>query len=221
MPANVHLRDIDGRYILVNRDYENFYGVTTDFVRGKTLDEVHLDRNFDIEPSEAGVHDRQVIENNTIVENNYTITRKGVSHTMADVKFPVRDQSGEIIAVGGIELDITELKRAEQAVREKTDFLQLTQVITRAANEAVSVKTVMQLALDQVCAHTGWPVGHLYILDESTGDLAPSGIWHIDDTNKFATFRRVTEATRSAKGAGLPGRVLASGSPAWIVYTAW
>jgi signal transduction histidine kinase len=74
----------------------------------------------------------------------------------------------------------------------------------------------MQIALDQVCAHTGWPVGHAYMFDESAGDLAPSGIWHLDDAEEFETFRRVTEATRFASGVGLPGRVLASGEPAWI-----
>jgi len=119
--------------------------------------------------------------------------------------------------------DITDLKQmsidlqeAKEAAEAANDFLQLTEVITRAANEAVSVGTVMQMALDQVCAHTGWPVGHLYTFDELTGDLVPGGIWHIDDTDKFATFRRVTEATRFAKGVGLPGRVLASGKAAWI-----
>jgi len=101
-------------------------------------------------------------------------------------------------------------------VREKTEFLQLTQEITRAANEAESVKAVMQFALDQVCAHTGWSVGHFYTLDTSTGDLTPGGIWHIDDVDKFSTFRRVTEAIRTEMGASLPGRVLTSGNPTWI-----
>ncbi len=74
----------------------------------------------------------------------------------------------------------------------------------------------MQIALDRVCTHTGWPVGHAYMLDETAGDLAPSRIWHLDDPQKFETFRSVTEATRFASGVGLPGRVLASGEPAWI-----
>ncbi len=123
---------------------------------------------------------------------------------------------GERHYFSGIIRNITDRKQAEKAVREKTEFLQLTQVITRAANEAVSVKTVMQLALDQVCAHTGWSVGHLYTLDESTGELVSGGIWHIDDADKFSTFRRVTETAGTAKGASLPGRVLTSGNPAWI-----
>ena len=112
--------------------------------------------------------------------------------------------------------DITERKRNEQALREKSDFLRLNQVITRAANEATSVEAAMQIALDQVCAHTGWPVGHAYLFDEAAGDLAPSGIWHLDDAKAFETFRGVTETTRFATGVGLPGRVLASGEPAWV-----
>ena len=96
--------------------------------------------------------------------------------------------------------------------------MRLTQVITRAANEAESVNQTLQIALDQVCAHTGWPVGHAYLpADDGTGELEPTKIWHLDDAEQFETFRRVTEATRFAPGVGLPGRVLASGQPAWIM----
>jgi len=129
----------------------------------------------------------------------------------------IRDRKTATGGTVSIQTDITELKRTEQALHEKTGFLQLTELITRAANQATSVEEAMRIALDQVCAHTGWPVGHVYMFDESAGDLAPSGIWHLDDAQKFETFRSVTEATRFASGVGLPGRVLASGEPAWIL----
>ena len=116
----------------------------------------------------------------------------------------------------GATMDVTEVRLAERALRETTAFVQLNQLITRAANEAATIEDAMQTALDEVCAHTGWPVGHAYLLDEAAGDLAPSGIWHLDDAETFATFRRVTEATRFAINIGLPGRVMASGAPAWI-----
>ncbi len=93
----------------------------------------------------------------------------------------------------------------------------MNQIITRAANEAASVKDAMQIAVDRVCTHAGWPVGHVYLLDEAAGDLASARIWHEDDPKQFETFRRVSEATRFASGVGFPGRVLASGEPAWIV----
>jgi PAS domain-containing protein len=106
---------------------------------------------------------------------------------------------------------------AEEALREKTQFLELNQIITAAADEATKVEDIMQTALDQVCAHTEWPVGHAYILaDDGTGELIPTRIWHLDDAQQFEVLRRVTEKTRFAPGVGLPGCVLASGKPEWM-----
>ena len=73
----------------------------------------------------------------------------------------------------GVFTDVTELKRAEEALREKTEFLAFNQVITAAANEAASVESAIQIALDQVCAQTGWPVGHAYML-AGDGELVTS-----------------------------------------------
>ncbi|MGH6918177.1 MAG: ATP-binding protein, partial [Geminicoccaceae bacterium] len=109
---------------------------------------------------------------------------------------------------------MTELKRAEEALREKTEFLALNQVITAAANEAASVESAIQIALDQVCAQTRWPVGHAYML--AGEELVTSKVWHLEDSGRFETFRRVSEATCFRSGAGLPGRVLSSGKPAWV-----
>jgi signal transduction histidine kinase/CheY-like chemotaxis protein len=125
-----------------------------------------------------------------------------------------RVTGGGLVAVYS---DLTELKRVEEALREKTEFLALNQVITAAANEATSVESAMQIALDQVCARTGWPVGHAYMrVDEEAGQLVTSRVWHLDDAERFAPFQRATEASSFAPGIGLPGRVLKSGKPAWI-----
>ena len=47
-------------------------------------------------------------------------------------------------------------------------------------------------------------------------ELVTSRVWHLEDSERFETFRRVSEATRFGPGDGLPGRVLSSGKPAWI-----
>jgi PAS domain S-box-containing protein len=112
----------------------------------------------------------------------------------------------------------TERMRAEEALHQKTAFVQLLQQVAVAANEAATMKEVLQYALDQVCAHTGWPVGDVYLLaDHGRDELVPTGIWHLKNPKQFETFRRVTDATSFARGVGLPGRVLASGKPAWII----
>jgi signal transduction histidine kinase/DNA-binding response OmpR family regulator len=113
--------------------------------------------------------------------------------------------------------DVTELKRVEESLREKTEFLALNQVITAAANEAVSVKGAMQIALDQVCAQSAWPLGHAYMLAEGRSEaLVSSRVWHLDDAERFEAFRRASEVSVFPSGIGLPGRVLQSGRPAWI-----
>src|SRR2546425_6683736 len=112
-------------------------------------------------------------------------------------------------------------KRAEEALRRQTAFVKLLQEVAVAANEAATIEKAMRFALDQVCAHTGWPVGHVYIwAADSTGELASTTLWHLENLQQFETFRKVTEATRLAPGVGLPGRVLVSKKPAWIIDVA-
>lgn len=109
---------------------------------------------------------------------------------------------------------------AEKATRdlyERQSELELLHAVAVAANEAATVEDALQEALDRVCEHTGWPVGHVYLLDNASGALKPSGIWHLGEPREcFEPFRHATESTILARGVGLPGRVLESGSPAWV-----
>jgi len=110
---------------------------------------------------------------------------------------------------------------AEAATRElyeKQQELLLLQAIAAAANEASTVEDALQAAVDGVCAFTSWPVGHAYIVaDDGSCELVPTGVWHLSEPTRFAAFKAITDATRFQPGVGLPGRVLASGIPAWIM----
>ena len=86
-----------------------------------------------------------------------------------------------------------------------------------AANEASNVEDALQFCVTKVCEITGWPVGHVYLpVQDGTGELASSTIWHLDDAAKFEAFQRVTIATRCPPGVGLPGKVLAEKRAIWI-----
>jgi PAS domain S-box-containing protein len=213
--AGLVLYDSENRLVLCNRGFKELWGYSdSDVPPGAAWDDlIRLDAERGTvidEESHKHAGERDLRE--------WRKRRRGT----IDVRFrdgrwvTIRDRKTATGGTVSIQTDITELKHTEEALRETSDYLQLTEVITRAANEAASVDEAMRIALDQICTHTGWPVGHAYMLDESAGDLAPSGIWHLDDAQKFETFRSVTEATRFASGVGLPGRVLASGEPAWI-----
>jgi PAS domain S-box-containing protein len=131
----------------------------------------------------------------------------------------IYDEAGVPLEVVGSWSDINERKDAEEALRGTAEVVQLLQVITSAANEAVTVEGALQIALDRVCAFTGWPVGHAYTVNEEAGGVAEStGLWHLDDAERFATFKKVTEdRSWGPSKAGLVRRVLSYGKPAWII----
>ena len=112
-----------------------------------------------------------------------------------------RDEAGEPLEVVGSWSDITERKRAEAALRERTASVALLQAVAVAANEATTVDEAVRLCLALVCAHTGWPVGHAFApAEDGTGELVPAGVWHLADP------RAVRAVPRRDRGVALrPG----------------
>jgi signal transduction histidine kinase len=111
---------------------------------------------------------------------------------------------------------------AERTLRdlyERQRDLELIEAVAAASNTAQVMEAAMQVAVDRICARTGWPVGHVYLpRRRGTGvDLVPTAIWHLDDPDGFHDFREVTQGTTLAPGEGLPGRVFEAGQPVWIV----
>jgi signal transduction histidine kinase len=106
----------------------------------------------------------------------------------------------------------------EERVREKTGLLELLQLITSAANEAMGIEDALRFTLERICVVTGCPVGHAFLLsDESSGDMVASGVWHLEDSERYAAFRRRTDGVRRSRSdTGLIGQVLASARPVWI-----
>jgi PAS domain S-box-containing protein len=79
-----------------------------------------------------------------------------------------------------------------------------------------SVEAGTRASLELVCVYLGWPLAHVYLLDGRTNDLVPTNVWHIDEPTRYEPFVAATSTVRLAPGVGLPGRVLATGSPAWV-----
>lgn len=123
----------------------------------------------------------------------------------------VRDaRTGRVETLVTVVRDVTDSVRAARTIR-------LLEQVAVAANEAVSVRAAMQSALRLVCDYLDWPAGHVYMPERTArGDMAPTDIWHLDQPDKLAEFRQLTEATRFRLGEGLPGRVLETGRPAWV-----
>ncbi|MBI5166082.1 MAG: GAF domain-containing protein [Magnetospirillum sp.] len=87
--------------------------------------------------------------------------------------------------------------------------------VAATANDAPDAEHAMRRCLEQVCAHGGWPIGHVYhVAEDAPRRLIPSGLWHTTEAS-LAPWDEATRTLALADGEGLPGLVLASGQPQW------
>ena len=105
----------------------------------------------------------------------------------------------------------------QQRMDRRMALTELLQDIAVAANHALSVNIALQFAVNRICRHTGWPVGHVYLANaEASGELAPTDIWYLASREPFEAFRQITATYRLVYGDDLPGKVLATREPVWI-----
>src|SRR5262249_40610095 len=72
--------------------------------------------------------------------------------------------------------------------------------------------------LTEVGTALGWELGAVWEVSAG-GQLRCVAVWQAPDAGADA-FRSLTEGTKFDRGEGLPGRVWASGEPAWIMDVA-
>ena len=120
-PAVAFMKDELGRFVYINQSLERVFDIKLSDIKGKT--------DFDWLPEETA---RQVRENDARVratgeptEVIETVpTADGNLHYWLVVKFPFQDSAGQI-CVGGIAVDITDRKRAENELQEREQQLRL------------------------------------------------------------------------------------------------
>ncbi len=110
VPAIVYMKDIEGRYLFVNRRFEEVSGLTREQVRGKTVFGISLK---ELAQAADELH-RKVLATQSPLEIEETVMYPDGPRTHLAVKFPIRDTAGKIYATGGISTDITESKRARE-----------------------------------------------------------------------------------------------------------
>jgi len=113
-------------------------------------------------------------------------------------------------------------ERGLRELYERKQQLELLEKVATAANQAATAESALRLAMTEVCGFTGWQVGHVYGVEFTTQEprLRSLGVWYGADAAVITPFRVATEAGEFPEGVGLPGRVLATGNPAWIIDVA-
>ena len=107
----ISLKDLEGRYVLTNRKYEELFHVMKSDVLGRT--------DYDLFPAEIAerfrANDREVLAAGRPLAMEETAPLDDGIHTYLSVKFPVEGPGGTVTGVCGIATDITERKQLELA----------------------------------------------------------------------------------------------------------
>ncbi len=145
-PAQVFLKDTDGRYLLVNREFVRHYGVTAEKAKGKTA--------YDLFPTDVAdnlsAHDREVVETRRAMEREQLVPYADGWHTLLAVKFPILDTAGAVTGIGGIATDITERKQTQAQLIQASKLATLGEMATGLAHELNQPLNVIRMAADNV-----------------------------------------------------------------------
>jgi PAS domain S-box-containing protein len=144
LPIGIFRKDREGRFILVNPEFCRFKGMKAEEFLGKTPREVAA-----VEAAKQGAmglatkyaangteHHEQIMQTGKPIDlvEEY-IHADGGKQFLHVIKLPVVDHDGKIMGTQGIQFDITELKLAEERIREQAALLD-------AANDAIYVRSL-------------------------------------------------------------------------------
>jgi PAS domain S-box-containing protein len=117
LPDNIFIKDAESRFVTTNP-------VHVRHLRAKTLEEIVGKTDFDLYPRELAASyyadEQAVIRSGQPLVNREerTIDPEGKTRWLLTTKVPLRDDQGKIIGIVGVNHDITERKRMEEALRE-------------------------------------------------------------------------------------------------------
>lgn len=130
-PSMIFLKDVEGRFITINRSLEELLGITRDELKGKT--------DYDLFPKEVAdryrEHDRRVVETGRAIQVEEVAILQGREYIFLANKFPLHDEQGNIYAVCAISHDITEHKRAAATVKEAERLAAMGKLVSDLAHE--------------------------------------------------------------------------------------
>ena len=169
-PSLICLTDGQGRYLVVNRQFEIWHGRSASEVLGKRPSDV-------FSPDVARLYRRRktnVPDDHKIVEEE-VLFKDGSLHTVLAAQFAIRDTSGRSIGTGTIATDVTDRRSAEERLRHSQQMEALGQLTGGMAHDFNNLLAVI--------------IGNLDLLREKFSDLhADEAIRSLIDNSLSSAF---------------------------------
>jgi PAS domain S-box-containing protein len=117
--ANIYIKDLDGRYQLVNDSFRELLGLEP----GEAVGRTDFDLQDDAHAEEVRANDRLAVERDEPIQIEERGEFEGEERTYYSVKVPLYGEDGEPVGVCGISSDITELKQRERELQRQKERL--------------------------------------------------------------------------------------------------
>jgi PAS domain S-box-containing protein len=166
-PLSIYVTSTDGRLRLVNRAWEEFQGLSREKAIGLQLEHIY--------PAAVA---RQYMEvNERVINKAAPIITEEIGdapdgrHYFHTVKFPLHNANGEIEAVGGVSVDITEHKQVEEALRKRNLDLEVFNRAARAFSSTLDLDQVLATTLEEIRNALNVAACSVWLIDRDRGDL--------------------------------------------------
>ncbi|PZO41173.1 MAG: hypothetical protein DCF19_10610 [Pseudanabaena frigida] len=139
-PAVIYIKDLEGKYISINREFERVLDITQEKILGKT--------DYDFLPFAVAenfrANDHRAISQKSTIHIEESLEFFDGIHTFFATKFPLSNLQGEIYAMAGISLDISDRIKTETDLREskaqlKDAYTELS-IMFRALTDVVLIR---------------------------------------------------------------------------------
>jgi PAS domain S-box-containing protein len=111
-PFSMLVKDLEGRYLMVSRGLEESWGKPAAEILGKRIGDISGSAGVAV----VAAMDREVVSTGRAMSREVEFDDLGEEWSY-EVKFPIRDADGRVVAIGGVAVDISDRKKAELALQ--------------------------------------------------------------------------------------------------------
>ncbi|HEX5889190.1 MAG TPA: PAS domain S-box protein [Pyrinomonadaceae bacterium] len=161
-PAVAFMKDHTGRYVYVNKPFERLFGQDLSFLKGRM--------SFDWLPpataAQTHEHDLKILNSGQPEQVIETIpTEDGTPHSWLVFKFPTIDASGNKY-VAGVGVDITERRRAEEALAQQAQREGMVHRISQAIRCSLDSHEIYKTAVRELGSYLSVDRCSLFMRDD-------------------------------------------------------